>query len=150
MTMHKLGRKVLQAGLVFMAAGLAGLYAALEAAGAGIGGWDFTAPLTTAGIGLGMVFVPMFDIVLGDVDHREMGSASGLLQSIQALGMALGVAVIGTIYFGALGEGTDFVAAAQVSTVVTAALAVVAFGLAFALPRHAREQVSADAIPVPA
>ena len=37
MTMHKLGRKVLQAGLVFMAAGLAGLFAVLEAAGDGVG-----------------------------------------------------------------------------------------------------------------
>ena len=150
MTMHKLGRKVLQAGLVFMAAGLVGLFAALEAAGSGVGGWDFTAPLTTAGIGLGMVFVPMFDIVLGDVEHHEMGSASGVLQSIQALGMALGVAVIGTIYFGALGEGTDFVAAAQVTTVVTAGLAVLAFAIAFLLPRHAREQAPAEAVPMPA
>jgi hypothetical protein len=64
--------------------------------------------------------------------------------------MALGVAVIGTIYFGALGDGTDFVAAARVSTVVTAALAGLAFALAFALPRHAREPAPADAVPVPA
>ena len=150
MTMHKLGRKVLQAGLVFMAVGLAGLFAALEAAGSGVGAWDFTAPLTVAGMGLGMVFVPMFDIVLGDVSPHEVGSASGLLQSVQALGMSLGVAVIGTLFFDVLGDGTDFVAAAQVSTVATAALAVIAFALAFALPRHAREQAVPDAVPVPA
>ena len=154
MTMHKLGRTVLQAGLVFMGAGLAGLFAALEVAGASVGAWDLTAPLTTAGIGLGMVFVPLFDIVLGDVADHEVGSASGVLQSVQSLGMALGVAVIGTLYFGLLGvhadRATDFVAAAQVTTVVTAGLAVLAFALAFALPRHARQQVPSEAVAVPA
>ncbi len=140
MTMHKLGRKVIQAGLLFMGAGLAGLLAVLESAGAGIGGWDFVAPLTVAGIGLGMVFVPLFDIVLGDVADHEVGSASGVLQSVQQLGMSLGVAVIGTVYFGVLGAGAieDFVAAAQVTTVVTGALTAIAFVLALALPQHAR------------
>jgi hypothetical protein len=63
-----------------------------------------------------------------------------VLQSVQQLGMALGVAVIGTILFGTLGGSSaiDFVAAAQVTTVVTGALAALAFALAFALPRHAR------------
>ena len=62
--------------------------------------------------------------------------------------------MIGTIYFGLLGthadRATDFVAAAQVTTVVTAGLAVLAFALAFALPRHARRQAPAEAVPVPA
>ena len=152
MTMHKLGRTVLQAGLVFMGAGLAGLYAMLEASGAGIGGWGFTAPLATAGIGLGMVFVPLFDIVLGDVADHEVGSASGVLQSIQQLGMSLGVAVIGTILFGAIDAGTpeDFVGAAQITTVVTGALAALAMALAFALPRHARPQEGLPAEPAAA
>ena len=39
---------------------------------------------------------------------------------------------------------------AQGSPVATAGLAVIAFALAFALPRHAREQVVPDAVPVPA
>jgi EmrB/QacA subfamily drug resistance transporter len=151
MTMHKLGRKVIQSGLVFMAAGLAGLVV-LESAGAGLGGWDFAAPLTVAGIGLGMVFVPLFDIVLGDVADHEVGSASGVLQSVQQLGMSLGVAVIGTIYFGSLGAGAieDFVGAAQVTTAVTGVMTAVAFALALALPRHARAQHDGGADPVPA
>jgi EmrB/QacA subfamily drug resistance transporter len=152
MTMHKLGRKVIQGGLVLMAAGLAGLLVVLESAGAGIGGWDFAAPLTVAGIGLGMVFVPLFDIVLGDVADHEVGSASGVLQSVQQLGMSLGVAVIGTIYFGALGAGAveDFIAAAQVTTAVTGVMTAVAFALALALPRHARAQEAGGGEPVPA
>jgi EmrB/QacA subfamily drug resistance transporter len=152
MTMHKLGRKVIQGGLVLMAAGLAGLLVVLESAGAGIGGWDFAGPLTIAGIGLGMVFVPLFDIVLGDVADHEVGSASGVLQSVQQLGMSLGVAVIGTIYFGSLGAGAveDFVGAAQVTTAVTGVLTAVAFALALALPRHARAQETGSADPVPA
>jgi MFS family permease len=154
MTMHRLGRKVVQTGLLLMGSGLAALLVVLESAGAGIGGWDFTGPLAVAGVGLGMVFVPLFDIVLGDVADHEVGSASGVLQSVQQLGMSLGVAVIGTIYFGALGAGTaaDFVAAAQVTTVVTGALTAVAFVLALALPRNARADhgVASDAVPAAA
>jgi EmrB/QacA subfamily drug resistance transporter len=140
MTMHKLGRTVIHAGLLFMGAGLAGLYATLELNGAGLGGWDLAPPLAIAGAGLGMVFVPLFDIVLGDVAGHEVGSASGVLQSVQQLGMALGVAVIGTILFGTVetADPAGFVAAAEVTTVVTGALAALAFALAFALPRHAR------------
>lgn len=149
MTMHKLGRTVIHAGLIFMGAGLAGLFAVLESAGTGLGALDLAAPLAIAGAGLGMVFVPLFDIVLGDVADHEVGSASGVLQSVQQLGMALGVAVIGTILFGTLHgpAAIDFVAAAQVTTVVTGALAALAFALAFALPRHAR---APEAVAVPA
>jgi hypothetical protein len=66
--------------------------------------------------------------------------------------MSLGVAVIGTIYFGSLGAGAveDFVAAAQVTTAVTGVMTAVAFALALALPRHARAQEAGGGEPVPA
>ena len=66
------------------------LYAALH--DASLGTADFIAPLFVAGIGIGMVFVPLFDIVLGGVEDHEVGSASGVLQAMQQLGMSLGIA----------------------------------------------------------
>ena len=141
MTMAKLGRTVLQAGLVLKATGFTALYLVFQTVGTDIGSFDFTAPLLIAGIGMGMVFVPLFDIILGGVDDHEVGSASGVLQAMQQLGMSLGLSGVGTVFFGLLGAGTtaEFVSAAEVTMLVTVGLLVVAFALGFLLPRHARE-----------
>jgi hypothetical protein len=153
MLLAKLGRTILQAGLVVKGIGLVGLYLALRHAGTGIGSWDFVAPLLIAGIGMGMVFVPLFDIVLGGVDDHEVGSASSVLQAMQQLGMSLGIAGLGTLFFDLLGADADlpaFLHAAERTTLVTAALIAAAFALAFLLPRAAREQarpVEADMVP---
>jgi hypothetical protein len=144
MLLHKLGRTILQAGLVVKGAGVFGLYLALQHAGTGVGSWDCLAPLLLAGIGMGMVFVPLFDIVLGGVDDHEVGSASGVLQAMQQLGMSLGIAGIGTLFFGLLGADadrtTDFLHAAERTTLVVVALIAAAFALAFLLPARPREQ----------
>ena len=142
MLMHKVGRTVMQAGLVIMGLGLLGLYAAVAHAGTAVGGADFVAPLLVSGIGMGMVWVPMFEIIVGDVADHEVGSASGVLQAVQQLGMSLGVAGIGTIFFGALGtyadHTRDFLEAAQQTTLITAVLVALAAALGFLLPKRAR------------
>jgi EmrB/QacA subfamily drug resistance transporter len=146
MLLAKLGRTILQAGLVVKGAGVLALYLALH--DASLGTIDFVAPLFVAGIGMGMVFVPLFDIVLGGVEDHEVGSASGVLQAMQQLGMSLGIAGIGTLLFGLLGDG-DYIGAAQATTLVVAALIAAAFALAFLLPRAEREQMP-QAIPATA
>jgi EmrB/QacA subfamily drug resistance transporter len=141
MTMHKLGRTVLHAGLVLKVAGLILLYIVLRQTGTDVSSWDFTAPLLVAGIGMGMVFVPLFDIVLAGVADHEVGSASGVLQAMQQLGMSLGVAGIGTLFFGLVGSGhelTAFVGAVEETMLVTAGLLAVAFAIGFLLPGRAR------------
>ncbi len=107
--MTKLGRRVLHAGLIVEAAGLLGIYAALRGAGTAISTVDLLAPMVIGGIGMGMVFVPLFDIVMAGVRPQEMGSASGVLQTVNSLGMSLGIAGIGAIFFA-------LAAAATVST----------------------------------
>ena len=146
MTMGKLGRQVLHAGLAIKAAGVVALYVVLELAGTGVGHWHFTAPLLVAGIGMGMVFVPLFDIILSGVADHEVGSASGVLQALQQLGMSLGVAGVGTLFFGLVGSqagrAADFVAAAEPTILVTVALLAAAFAIGFLLPKHARAHVA--------
>jgi EmrB/QacA subfamily drug resistance transporter len=142
-TMQKLGRRVLQAGLVVEIAGLLGIYLTLLGAGTGVGSLDLLAPMIVGGIGMGMVFVPLFDIVIADVEPHEMGSASGVLQSVNGLGMSLGVAGIGAIFFGIadtkLGVARGFLNAAEWTALIASALLVAAFALAYQLPRHARQ-----------
>ena len=149
--MQKLGRTVLHAGLVLMAGGLVVLALVIHEAGTGIGSWDFVGPLFVSGIGMGAVFMPLFDIVVGGLEDHQVGSASGLLQALQQLGAAMGVAVIGTVFFGALGSyaghDRDFLHAAELTTLITVGLLVVAFAIGFLMPRQPREQAAAPAEP---
>lgn len=60
---------------------------------------SFIVPLLIAGLGLGTSVSPMFNIVLSQVNESDTGSASGALQSFQQLGGALGLAVMGQLFF---------------------------------------------------
>jgi MFS family permease len=146
-TMAKLGRRVLHAGLVVEAAGLLAVYAVLRGAGAGVSTVDLLAPMVVGGIGMGMVFVPLFDIVLAGVRPQEMGSASGVLQTVNALGMSLGIAGIGAIFFAlAGGHGRHvpvYLSAAEWTALATVGLLACSFAVAFGLPRRAREMRAA-------
>jgi EmrB/QacA subfamily drug resistance transporter len=142
-TMSKLGRRVLHAGLVVEAAGLLAIYAVLRGAGGGVSTVDLLAPMVVGGIGMGMVFVPLFDIVMAGVRPQEMGSASGVLQTVNALGMSLGIAGIGAIFFalvsGRGGHVPVYLHAAQWTALATVGLLACSFVVAFGLPRRARE-----------
>jgi MFS family permease len=142
--MTKLGRRVLHAGLVVEAAGLLAVYAVLSGAAAGVSTVDLLVPMVVGGIGMGMVFVPLFDIVMAGVRPQEMGSASGVLQTVNALGMSLGIAGIGAIFFAlAGGHGRHlqmYLSAAQWTALATVGLLACSFAVAFGLPRRAREQ----------
>jgi hypothetical protein len=103
---------------------------------------------------MGMVFVPLFDIVMAGVEPAEMGSASGVLQAVNSLSMALGVAGLGAVFFGLLhataGHAGAFVSAAQWTLLATIGLLACAFALGFGLPRRAREMTAPEAITEPA
>jgi len=142
--MSKFGRRVLHAGLVVEAAGLLAIYAVLRAAGGDVSTVDLLAPMVVGGIGMGMVFVPLFDIVMAGVRPHEMGSASGVLQTVNSLGMSLGIAGIGAIFFalagGRGGHLPVYLRAAEWTALATAGLLACSFVVAFGLPRRAREQ----------
>jgi hypothetical protein len=145
--MAKLGRNLLHIGLALMAAGLISMYAVLQAAGPAVSHWDLAVPNLIGGTGMGMIFVPLFDIILGRVADHEVGSASGMLGSFEQLGIALGVAVIGSIFFGLMESpaGTGLVAhqeaaldGVQFSLLATLGLIALAFVIGFWLPKKAR------------
>ena len=155
MLMGALGRRVLQIGLVAEAAGLAAIGVVLHLAGAHVGTVDLIAPMLVGGAGMGMVFVPLFDIIMGHIAPHETGSAAGVLQAVNSLGMAIGVAGIGAIFFGLIGPagrpGQAFVSPAEWTLLIILALLGAAFALTFRLPRRAREAVdpASEAADVP-
>jgi EmrB/QacA subfamily drug resistance transporter len=109
----RFGRRVLMAGALLNAAGFGGYIWVADHYGPAIHPWQMVGPLVVAGLGFGLVVAPMIDLILTGVPARDAGSASGLLNTIQQLGMALGVALVGVIFFdqlaGGAGRGVDAV-----------------------------------------
>ena len=138
----RIGRGTMQIGIVTMAVGLLVVDLVMRSANGGLTAWELAGPLAIAGFGMGMVFVPMFDVILAGVAPHQVGSASGLLESVQQLAMSLGIAVVGTVLFGALGGGhgpAAFVGAADHALLVAVAFLAAAGAAVLWLPKHARQ-----------
>ncbi|HSX07469.1 MAG TPA: MFS transporter [Candidatus Saccharimonadales bacterium] len=101
----KFGRSVIGIGAIIFTSGLAYAAWALTHWGVRMSPWEFTPGLLLLGIGLSLIMVPIFSVALQDVDPSHAGSASGILSAIQQVGAAVGIAVIGVIFFGQLDRG---------------------------------------------
>jgi len=102
----RFGRAALMAGALINAAGFAG-YAWLSSHyGPGIHSWQMLVPLAVAGFGFGLVAAALVDLILTGVPVRDAGSGSGVLSTTQQVGMALGYALVGVIFFGLLASGS--------------------------------------------
>ena len=133
-----LGRHLLHIGLGLMAAGAAGL--ALVLVGArGASSWDLAPGLFFIGAGVGATVGQLFRFILTSVSIDEVGSASGVFEAVQQLSTALGVAVLGTIFFSTL-NGHLPADALRVTAWACIAPLAVAFILVFRLPMQPREE----------
>jgi EmrB/QacA subfamily drug resistance transporter len=143
------GRPILHIGLAIMAAGTLVLYFSLTSVSGTVSALDLIPGMAVFGVGIGMIFVPLFSIIMGEIDDHEVGSASGLLESAQQLGASLGVALLATLFFStislerggphaAMAAGRDLLAAEH-TLLATLMLIVVAFAVGWLLPRRARE-----------
>ncbi|WP_328395717.1 MFS transporter [Nocardia sp. NBC_00416] len=93
-------------------------------------------PFILLGAGLGFAFVTLNLTVLGGLEKRDMGAASGLLQAAQQIGLALGVAVLTTIEHTARtgsGQAGHEALARGLSTAVIAAVVFAALALLISL-----------------
>ena len=61
------------------------------------GYWDVFWPRLIQGFGLGLIFVPLSTVSLGDVPIAEMAGATGVLTLIRQLGGSLGIAILTTL-----------------------------------------------------
>jgi sugar phosphate permease len=81
-----------------------------------------------AGAGMGLGITPLASLLMASTPLEHIGSTSGVLSTMQNVGGALGVAVIGVLFYGALphhGYGDAFafsVAALAVALTGVAAL----------------------------
>ncbi len=63
---------------------------------------SFILPLGLSGFGMGLSIAVLFQAVLSTVPREDSGSASGALQAFQQMGGALGIALIGEVFFATL------------------------------------------------
>lgn len=135
----RFGRHVLHAGFAVLLVGVAGTYAVLDAQQMAVTTWQLAGPLLVAGIGVGFVAGSLFGFILAAVADDEVGSASGVLNALQQLAAAIGIAVLGTMFFAAL-PAPGYVDGLERVLVLVAGVAVAAMALVLLLPQHPREE----------
>jgi predicted MFS family arabinose efflux permease len=136
------GRLVLAGGSLLMAAGTAGIGVGAHHVGTGTGPWPLVPGLLVAGAGLSLLVIPLVNVVLAAVPAHAAGGASGLFGTAQQIGGAVGVAVMGTIFFGDLGGGS-FKGAFLGVLPYLVAVYVAAAALCLALPARAVDEDAA-------
>ncbi|MEV7734964.1 MFS transporter [Streptomyces sp. NPDC088921] len=151
----RFGRKVLQAGALLMAVGVLLYLWEAERYGMGISSWQMALPLVVMGVGMGLIVAPLTDAVLSDVPREHAGSASGLINTVQQMGNALGLGLVSVVFFGVIGDdlrpaqvGPAFVDAFQHALGWVAAVMGVIFLLMFALPKRPAQHVEGAELPV--
>jgi MFS family permease len=144
----RLGRTVLVIGTAAVALGLAAVWLILLFVPAGeLTTWHLLVPLLVAGVGNGLFIAPNVQFIVATVDGRDAGAASGVISAVQRIGSAIGIAVIGSVFFGSLVvEGSSpealaagFTASSAAAMGVSVAFSVLAFLLVFALPKRTRQ-----------
>ncbi|MCW2751183.1 MAG: major facilitator superfamily 1 [Aeromicrobium sp.] len=104
-------------------------------------------PMLLSGASAGLAFMPTTVAILADVEPEHAGAASGLLQTMQQLGGAIGLAVIVSVYASGAVPG-QVVPGARAAFLTSMVFSIVAFTISMVVmrsPRRAEALVSAPA-----
>ncbi len=101
------GRRQLLVGFAIAGIGQALLVGVLLWQGDALQPWWLTPALLVTGAGSGAAMGPIFEVIMARLDEAETGSASGILNAIQQVGGATGVAAIGTVLFAVAAQYAD-------------------------------------------
>jgi EmrB/QacA subfamily drug resistance transporter len=141
---ERYGRRVLTVGALMLCGAHIVLLATVADIGVDGSSLALAPGLILAGFGMGLLIAPLTTIALSTVGADRAGSASAALTMTQSIGAALGVALIGVIFFGVLNRGYAHALELSLGALVLLLLAVAC--LAQLLPEAAREHVSAEPV----
>ncbi|MBP7456561.1 MAG: MFS transporter, partial [Ottowia sp.] len=96
------GTRAIVAGAMVYAVSIGLLIAQVWMAGAELVPARLIPVLVVVGAGQGFIMTPLLNLVLGFVDEAQAGMASGVISTVQQVGAALGVAVVGILFAAAL------------------------------------------------
>jgi hypothetical protein len=127
------GRKLVAFGLGVVVVGMAGVWVAVgRHPGHDAALWA-AVPLFVAGLGGGLVIAPNQTLWLSEVPVERAGSAGGVLQTVQRIGSAAGIAVTGSVFYDRLATSHgDFASAFRHGAIAVAAFVTAALALAVA------------------
>jgi MFS family permease len=126
----KYGAKVIIVGAILVAVSLLALEILLSATSGKAAAWELAIPMAVVGLGNGIAVPAVIGQVLARIRPERAGAAAGILTTAQQFSSALGIAVIGGLFFVSLGERSASTAyEGALSTTVAWALALVVLGL---------------------
>lgn len=153
---QRLGKRVMEAGCLLMCIGFGALALVVNHFGTAVHGVDLIAPMAVAGFGNGFVIVPLFHTILANVPPRQAGAAGGVMSTSQHMGSALGIGVVGTVFFtsytgrinASVSVPESFLHALQLSLLANIGFLLTALLLTVLLPQHAIAAPVAPVAPV--
>ena len=146
----RIGTRVLQVGAIVWALGALLLLATVHGATADTSTWAFVPAFLVSGAGFGLMVAPIGMFTITDVPVAHAGSASGLLSTTGQLGSAVGVAVVGTVFFSVVESHAGrvpsemFKPGFEIALGVLVVLMVVSAVVARVLPNPPAERPSGD------
>ena len=139
------GHRLMAAGLALQGTGLLWI-ASLVAPHTPYG--DLVAPFVLSGMGMGLFFAPVANVVLSSVPRTGEGKASGATNAIRQLGGVFGVAVLASIFaqLGGYRDATTFVHGLRAAVIVGGAVVLVGAAVAALIPRPSPVRVEEIAV----
>ncbi|WP_411105008.1 MFS transporter [Streptomyces sp. cmx-4-9] len=138
-----MGRQIVAVGALVVGTGAVALALTASALGAdGSVGWCVPA-MVVCGFGMGLVVAPLTSLALEGVAADHAAAASGVFSSAQEMGNALGIAVIGVVFFSRAGHTPSvdgYADGFQSGLFVQAGICVAVALLVQLLPRAVRKQ----------
>ncbi|MDQ2588934.1 MFS transporter [Saccharothrix yanglingensis] len=141
----RLGRMTLLLGVLLTIAGLVVFGVVAREGGTRVDALAMALPLALIGLGVGQVLSPLTGLILSFVPVRHAGSASGLVGATGQVGAALGVVLVGLVFFGST---TGYAAAFERALWLLVGLMAAVALLLCALPGPIRSGAPPSADPV--
>ena len=115
-------------------------------------GWNFYLTSTCFGLGMGLAFAALGNLIVDAVPRTHTGVASGMNAVMRTLGGAVGAAFVATFIAGDIHAGQPAVGGFELSMVVAAVLLTLSGAAALLIPSRsaATDQVTATAAAAPA
>jgi len=101
----RFGRNIISAGPLVMASGMACFLITIRQFIGEVTPLELFPSLTLVGVGMGFVVAPIYQFILAEVPIKDAGSASGVINAMAQIGGAIGIAIVGTVFFGLIGSG---------------------------------------------
>lgn len=99
----RLGKGLVLIGSLAFLGAIAWVAQTVQHHGDALGKSDLIGPMLLGGAGLALGAIPLLDVALANIDIRFAGAASGVFGTFQQVGGALLLAVVGVVFFDAVG-----------------------------------------------